>query len=449
MSMISSATETIAAVSTPPGEGAVAMLRISGPEAFIVAKRFFRSRISFEKMQPRHLYFGHIMEEMVPIDEGLCAIFRAPASYTGENLVEVSHHGGVAISARVLQLALDLGARLAHPGEFTQRAFLNGKMDLTRAEAVMDLIQAQTLQAVRAAALQLDGSISRAIEAIRSELVHILSHVETSIDFPEEGLEPNIEEALSKRIFQVRQRIDALLSTENQGRLLREGIRVAICGPPNAGKSSLLNQLLQCDRAIVSRFPGTTRDTLEESVRLKGILFRITDTAGIHHTSDLVELEGIRRSLAVAKKADVILYIVDAAQSQTFLPPDGLPEDKLHLVWNKIDLLTEPFSCLPASAAISCLTGAGIPQLISRIAGWTGGLGQQTSSGQLVTINARHKSCLKRAATSLERASELADGVELIAFELHTALDAIGEVTGAVEREEILDSVFSNFCIGK
>jgi tRNA modification GTPase len=446
---MSGATETIAAVCTPPGEGAVAMLRISGPEAFVVAKRFFRSRVPFEKMRPRHLYFGHIVEEAVPVDEGLCAIFHAPASYTGENLVEVSYHGGVVVSAQVLRLALDSGARLAHPGEFTQRAFLNGKMDLTRAEAIMDLIQAQTLQAMRAAALQLDGSLSRAIATIRSELIHILSHIEASIDFPEDGIEPDTGGTLLKRIFQVRQQIDTLLSTENQGRLLREGIQLTICGPPNAGKSSLLNQLLKCDRAIVSHLPGTTRDTLEESASLKGMLFRITDTAGIHLTSDLIELEGIRRSFAAAEKADVILYVVDAAQSQPPFPPAGLPEDKLHLVWNKIDLLTEPFSYLPTSAAVSCRTGAGVPQLISKIIEWAGGLGH--NSGQSVAINARHQSCLKRAMASLEHASELAiaNGVEFIAFELYTALDAIGEVTGAVDHKEVLDSVFSNFCIGK
>ncbi|ALJ56449.1 tRNA modification GTPase MnmE [Candidatus Xiphinematobacter sp. Idaho Grape] len=444
---MSESTETIVAISTPPGEGAVAMLRVSGPEAFVVAKRLFRSRVSFERMLPRHLYFGHIVEEAVPVDEGLCAIFHAPASYTGENLVELSHHGGMMVAAQVLRLALDSGARLAHPGEFTQRAFLNGKMDLTRAEAVMDLIRAQTLQAMRAAALQLDGSLSRAIETIRSELIHILSHIETSIDFPEDGLEPDTGGTLLKRIFQVRQQIDTLLSTENQGRLLREGIRLTICGPPNAGKSSLLNQLLKCDRAIVSQFPGTTRDTLEESASLKGMLFRITDTAGIHHTSDLIELEGIRRSFAAAERADVILYVVDAAQPQPLPPPAGLPEDRLHLVWNKIDLLREPFSYLPTSAAVSCRTGAGVPQLISRIVEWAGGLGH--SSGQLVAINARHQSCLKRAVASLKHASDLANGVELVAFELQTALSAIGEVTGAVDHEEILDSVFSNFCIGK
>ena len=444
---MSRSTETIVAVSTPPGEGAVAMLRISGPKAFVVAKKFFRSRVSFEKMQPRYLYFGHIVEEAVPVDEGLCAIFHAPASYTGENLVELGYHGGVVVSTQVLRLALDSGARLAHPGEFTQRAFLNGKMDLTRAEAVMDLIQAQTLQAMRAAALQLDGSLSRTIETIRSELIHILSHIEASIDFPEDGLEPDTGGTILKKIFQVRQQIDTLLSTENQGRLLREGIRLTICGPPNAGKSSLLNQLLKCDRAIVSHLPGTTRDTLEESVSLKGMLFRITDTAGIHHTSDPIELEGIRRSFTAAEKSDVILYVVDATRPQPPLPPAGLPEDRLRLVWNKIDLLTQPFSYPPIAAAVSCQTGAGVPQLISSIVEWAGGLGHH--SGQLVAINARHQSCLKRALASLEHAGELVNGMEFVAFELHTALDAIGEVTGAVDHEEVLNSVFSNFCIGK
>lgn len=444
--------ETIVAISTPPGEGAIAVLRISGSEAFAIAKRIFRSSVSFEKMQARHLYFGRIVEDLITIDEGLCAIFHAPASYTGEDLVELSCHGGIMVSAQILRIALDIGARLAHPGEFTQRAFLNGKMDLTCAEAVMDLIQAQTLQAAQAAALQLDGALGREVDTIRSKLIHILSHVEALIDFPDEEIEPDVGEVLLKNITQVRQQIATLLATAHQGRLLREGVRLVICGPPNAGKSSLLNQLLRYDRAIVSHLPGTTRDTLEESAILKGTLFRIIDTAGIHCTQDPIELEGIRRTLSAAKKADVILYVVDASQSSWFSPPTSLPEEKLHLVWNKVDLidLEKPFNHLPPSAAVSCLTGTGISQLISQIIEWSSCGSRPSAFGQLVTINVRHQSCLKRASISLENASALMNGMEeLAAVEIRAALDAIGEVTGAIDHEEILNSIFSNFCIGK
>lgn len=440
--------ETIVAISTPPGKGAIAILRISGPEAFSIAKGVFRSSMPLENMQPRHLYFGHIVDGIIAIDEGLCAIFQAPASYTGENLVEISCHGGLMVSTQILRATLNFGARLAHPGEFTQRAFLNGKMDLTRAEAVMDLIQAQTLQAVRSAAIQLDGALGREVENIRSELILILSHVEASIDFPNEEIEPEAGTILSKRIAQVKQKIDALLATADQGRLLREGVQLVICGPPNVGKSSLLNQLLQYDRAIVSQFPGTTRDTLEENVNLGGMLFHVIDTAGIRHTQDTIELEGIRRTFSAAEKADLILYIVDASKAELLSIPTGLPEDKLHLVWNKIDLMTEPFDCSPASAAVSCVTGAGISQLISRITEWSLG-SRSIECGQSVTINVRHKSCLQRASISLEHVSALINEVELVAIEIRTALDAVGEVTGVVDHDEILNSIFSNFCIGK
>ncbi len=438
---------TIAAIATPPGEGAIAIVRISGPEAFAITAQLFQTNLPLEQMRSRHLYFGRITDGKMVVDEGLCAIFRAPGSYTGEDLSEISCHGGILVSPRVLQIALDLGARLALPGEFTQRAFLNGKMDLTQAEAVMDLIRAQTPLALRAATLQLEGAISRKTEAARAELISILAHIEVFIDFPEEDIDPDTGASLLKRISDVRERLGALLATADQGRLLREGARIAICGEPNAGKSSLLNRLLGFERAIVTHIPGTTRDTLEESASLEGIPVHFIDTAGIRETTDPIESEGVRRALMAANKADLILHIVDASSRSTPSLPPGLPKDKLHRVWNKIDLLPSPFSPPPEDAAISCLSGVGIPKLVSRIVEWAG---RSSDCGQFAAINARHQSCLKRACAALEQTEqELKIGAELAAIDLRVALDAVGEIIGVVDNEEILSSIFGSFCIGK
>lgn len=444
---MTSFSSTIAAIATPPGEGAIAMIRISGPDTFVITAQFFQTGLPFEQMRSRHLYFGRITDGKMVVDEGLCAIFRAPGSYTGENLAEISCHGGILVSSRVLQIALDLGARLALPGEFTQRAFLNGKMDLTQAEAVMDLIRAQTPLALRAAALQLEGAIGRETETARTKLISILAHVEAFIDFPEEGIDPDTGASLLKRISDLRERLEALLATADQGRLLREGLRIAICGEPNAGKSSLLNRLLGFERAIVSHIPGTTRDTLEENISMEGIPVHFIDTAGIRETMDPIESEGVRRALIAANKADLILYIVDASSQSIPPPPPALSKDKLHRIWNKIDLLPSPFSPPPEEAAISCRSGIGIPKLISQIVEWAG---RPTDCGQFAAINARHQSCLKRACAALEQAEQqLKNGVELAAIDLRLALDAIGEIIGVVDNEEILSSIFGSFCIGK
>jgi len=444
---MTSFSNTIAAIATPPGEGAIAMVRVSGPDALAITAQFFHASLPFEQMHSRQLYFGRITDGKMVVDEGLCAIFRAPDSYTGENLAEISCHGGILVSSRILQIALDLGARLALPGEFTQRAFLNGKMDLTQAEAVMDLIRAQTPLALRAAALQLEGAIGRETETARTKLISILAHVEAFIDFPEEGIDPDTGASLLKRISELRERLEALLATADQGRLLREGMRIAICGEPNAGKSSLLNRLLGFERAIVSHIPGTTRDTLEEHISMEGIPVHFIDTAGIRETMDPIESEGVRRALMAANKADLILYIVDASSQSIPPPPPALSKDKLHRIWNKIDLLPSPFSPPPEEAAISCLSGVGIPKLIAQIVKWAG---RPADCGQFAAINARHQSCLKRACAALERAEQqLKIGAELAAIDLRLALDAIGEIVGVVDNEEILSSIFGSFCIGK
>ena len=279
--------DTIAAIATPPGEGAIAMVRISGPDVAPILARIFQS--SAKTVAARQATFGKIYDGDEVLDQVLVTTFRAPASFTGEDMAEITCHGGILLAARILENVLRSGARAADAGEFSQRAFFNGKIDLTRAEAIMDIISARTAPALRAAAHQLEGRLGKEILALRDTVLEVVAHIEAWIDFPEEGIDPLTGHNLLAKINAALERTERLLSTADEGRILREGIRVAIVGLPNAGKSSLLNRLLGMDRAIVSEVPGTTRDTIEESACLRGILFRLTDTAGLRETNDPVE----------------------------------------------------------------------------------------------------------------------------------------------------------------
>ena len=304
--------DTIAAISTPPGEGAIALVRVSGANAIQVADKIFRGKEQPTQFASHVQHFGEIFgAENQLIDQVVLSIHRAPASYTGEDLVEISCHGGTLVSAKVLQACLRVGARAARPGEFTERAFLNGKMDLTQAEAVIDLIRARTDLALRSATEQLEGTLGQQIRAIRDDLVALLAHINASIDFPEEGIAPDEGEKLQLRIDSVRNEIIALLATADQGRILREGVRVVIYGATNAGKSSLLNRLLGYDRVIVSDTHGTTRDIIEETVNLGGVPIRLLDTAGLRASESELENEGIARTEKSLQLADLRLHIAD------------------------------------------------------------------------------------------------------------------------------------------
>ena len=433
--------DTIAALSTPPGEGAIAMVRVSGPQALAIAELVFRGPIPATRMAT----FGRIFDGSEPVDEAVLTIFRAPASYTGEDVVEITCHGGVLVSARVLQTVLNGGARPAEPGEFTQRAFLNGKMDLTQAEAVMDLIRAQTDLALRAATEQLRGRIGTEILAIREALLDIVAHVEAFIDVPDEDIDPDTGAAMRGRMTAARARIARLLATADEGRILREGVRLAICGRPNAGKSSLLNRLLGYERAIVSATPGTTRDTIEESLNLRGIPFRVVDTAGLRETPDAIEREGVRRAREVVEQADIVLRVVDATDAEGLADPAAASGEIL--VLNKCDLDHEQTM---EGLKISCSTGEGIEALVEAISARV--RHGQPIGDSLAAINARHQSCLTRAATALDAAIARFDAgtePEFVAVDLRDALDAAGEVVGVVDTDDILGRIFGSFCIGK
>ena len=443
--------DTIAAISTPPGEGAIALVRVSGADAIAVADKIFRGKSKPSEFSPQLQHFGEIVDEAGQlVDQVMISIHRAPISYTGEDLVEISCHGGSLVTARVLEACLHAGARSARAGEFTERAFLNGKMDLTQAEAVIDLIRAKTDLALRSATEQLEGRLGDRIKSIRDAIVDLVANIEASIDFPEEGITPDDSEKLRARLESIREEIVALLATADQGRILREGVRVVIYGATNAGKSSLLNRLLRYERAIVSDTHGTTRDTIEESVNLRGVPIRLIDTAGLRASTSNLEREGMARTERSLHTADLRLHITDRNAPK---PPDfetrssngaeivllnksDLPE---HKDWENVNALR-----------ISCATGEGLPQLEQKILGQIARENLRPESA--VAINTRHRDCLRRALEACDRAAATtSNGLapEYVTVDLKDALHALGEVLGTVDVEQILDSVFSQFCIGK
>ncbi len=439
--------DTIAAVASPPGQGAVSLIRVSGNDAITLVSSVFRSR---KPLAARTAVLGKIFAaDGSVIDEVLATAFTNPASYTGEDTVEIACHGGILVTKSVLARILESGARAAEAGEFSRRAFQNGKMDLTQAEAVMDLISAQTERGLRSAHEQLAGRLGQEIMGLRETLLGSLSHLEAYIDFPEEDIDPETGSALVAGIAETRKRVGDLLSTADQGRILREGVRTVLCGSPNAGKSSLLNRLLGHDRAIVSSTAGTTRDTIEETVNLRGYPLRLTDTAGIHDdTTDAIEAQGIDRSHDAIAQADLVLEIVDAS-----LPADErITVDTPHiLVKNKLDASLHPSWIAHEGIAVSCATGEGFECLYDEIEKTL--TSESTGWGEgSAAINARHQACLKRAAASLDAtlaALAAATPPEFVALDLREALAAIGEVVGTVDTEELLGQIFGTFCIGK
>src|SRR5438309_5687231 len=445
------ATETIAAISTPPGEGAIALVRISGPAAVSIAEKIFRGKKRPSRFASHIQYFGDIVTESGGlIDEVMMSIHRAPASYTGEDIVEISCHGGTLVTAKVLEACLHAGARAARPGEFTERAFLNGKMDLTQAEAVIDLIRARTDLALRSATEQLEGRLGEKIRKIRDELVSLLAHIDASIDFPEEGISPDEGEKLCARLGSVREEIAALLATADQGRILREGVRVVIYGATNAGKSSLLNRLLGYDRVIVSETHGTTRDTIEETANLDGLPIRLIDTAGLRGSASELEQEGIVRTERSLQLADLRLHIADRNAPKPSHFDERAGNSNEIVVLNKSDLPEDSDWNNFTALRVSCMTGEGLPELQKEILARI--TKQNLRPESTVAINARHRDCLRRALESCDRAGTALGqrlSPEYVAVDLNEALRAVGEVIGVVDVEQILDSVFGQFCIGK
>src|SRR5882757_1096218 len=435
--------DTIAAIATPIGEGGLAVIRISGTQALAIADRIF-SPVGKTSLKPsaaasHTIQFGHVVRDEKTIDEVLVAVMRAPRTFTREDIVEITCHGGILPAKLVLDAALASGARAAEPGEFTRHAFLNGRIDLAQAEAVADLIHSRTELALRAANEQLAGKLSQRINSLRDEMVKTLAHIEAHIDFPDEDIAPDTKEQLVSRLEDGVATMDELLRTAGEGQILRRGIRAAIIGRPNAGKSSLLNQLLGRDRAIVSPIPGTTRDTIEETANIRGLPVVFIDTAGLREARDEVEQEGVRRSRQSLQQAELILHVADT--SQPFVEEDrnylaDLDGKKRIVVLNKVDLPAQlvPHSSLDTrhSVPVSCVTGEGIESLKDAIRSlvWSGEIKAEMLE---VMINSRHQDALNRARAATARTLEAfrqGATLELVALDLRIAVNAIGEIVG-------------------
>lgn len=441
---------TIAAVASPPGAGAVSLLRISGPDALQIANLATDGRVSSQL--PRVARYCKVTDtDGSVLDDGLLVVFHGPNSYTGEDTVEFSGHGGILVTREVLGRFLACGALPAEPGEFTKRAFLNGKLDLTQAEGVMDLISAQTRLSLRAARGQLEGTLGKRTMEARDLLLETLAHLEAWIDFPEEDIDPQTGDLFRGRITQVLAMVEKLLATADQGRVLREGVRTVIFGEPNVGKSSLLNRLLGFERAIVSAIAGTTRDTIEETINLHGIPLRLVDTAGVREAADLIEAEGIQRTVRQIEAADLLLEILDGSSPRPVEAVFPATRAKHLQVLNKCDLGEHPSWSGVTATRISCADGSGFDELTESIREALH-FGDIDWGDHAVAINARHQNSLARAKAALVAALELLGNntdPELAAIDLREALDALGEIPGKVDTEDLLGVIFSSFCIGK
>lgn len=449
--------DTIAAISTPLGEGGIGIVRLSGEKALPILRQLFRGVKGDGVLEPRRLTYGHIVDPASGevIDEVLASYMRAPYTYTRQDVVEINAHGGIVPLRRILELTLRHGARLASPGEFTVRAFLNGRLDLAQAEAVLDIVQAKTEAGLRVAVDQLEGRLSQEVRATRARLVNLLAYLEASIDFPED--EVPLQD-IAPVLEQVRAQIKQLLAHADQGIIYRQGVRAAIVGRPNVGKSTLLNALLRTERAIVTPIPGTTRDTLEETMNLRGIPLVLVDTAGIAATEDLIERLGVERSQEALRRADLALLVVDGSEPLT--GADGeiaglVGQRSTILVINKNDLpqVVAELDLLPDAPRVrlSALTGEGLETLEEAMVEAVLS-GRVVASDEPLISNPRHKALLQRALEHLTSAQE-AHGQEMpadfIAIDLTAAVNALGEITGETVSEDLLEAIFSNFCVGK
>ena len=459
--------DTIVAISTPPGQSGIGIVRLSGPDAIsIAAKSFFSPKepeaVNLSKTPSHTLKYGFIKNEKgETIEEVLLTVMRGPSTYTREDIVEINAHGGIVPLKEVLRLLMRRGARLAQPGEFTKRAFLNGRIDLAQAEAIADFIRAKTVSQARISMKQLEGALSDEILKIKDVLVETAVQLEASIDFSDEELELDSNEVLPDKLKGINLRIENLLSQGERGKILREGVKVVIAGRPNVGKSSLLNTLLSQERAIVTPFPGTTRDTIEEEIELGGCLVRLVDTAGLCKTEDFLEKEGVKRTEMSLKESDLVIFLLDGSfkitreDREIFSAFNG---KKTILAINKIDLplrLDEKalsgFSPAAPVVKISATQRINIEGLLKTVKGllWKGEI---ESKGDEIIVSLRHEEIFKNVngkILEVIRGFKERKGEELIAIDVKEAISHLGEITGEVRNEDVLDRIFSKFCIGK
>ena len=457
---------TICAIATPAGLGATAMIRISGPEAFSIAGKLFSTKSGFNGMEPNRAKFATIYnidtnnpnsERHEILDQVVVTKFVTPHSFTGEDVVEISCHGSVYIQQRIIELLIKNGCRMAAPGEFTQRAFLNGKLDLPQAEAIADLIEAQSETAHHAAMKQLQGELSDKMAVLREELLQMASLLELELDFSEEEVEFADRTALLNLLAHIKDEVNRLLQSYKWGTMLKNGIPVAIVGEPNVGKSTLLNAILQRERAIVSDIPGTTRDTIEDTFVLNGTLFRFIDTAGIRESGDTIEQLGIERTLDTIRRAAVILWITDARKNDHEIELElskttnsiDLDDKKIILIRNKSDLVSEPSECIQEAICISAKKGENIDLVLNEIDSF---VNENNIRDLTLLTSERHQALLNGILASIERTEtglRQQMPTDLVAEDVRMALHDLGELTGTVSSEDILNNIFGKFCIGK
>ena len=455
--------DTIAAIATAPGEGGIGIIRLSGINALEIANSIFKPfyRNSVEDYANRTLIYGNIVDGEDVIDEVLLAYMKGPHSYTAEDVVEINCHGGFISVKKILELSLKKGARLAQPGEFTKRAFLNGRIDLSQAEAVIDIINAKTDRSHEIAQEQLEGSLSKKIKSLRDKITEVLAQVEVAIDYPEEDIEFITYKELIEKTEYIHSEVNKLYRTADTGKILREGLKTAILGKPNVGKSSLMNSILGENRAIVTDIPGTTRDVIEELVNIKGIPLKIVDTAGIRETDDVVEKIGVEKSIKHLKSSDLTLVVLDTSRkldTEDMEILNSIDREKTIVILNKIDLennldLEEVKKYVDDKniISISALKSEGIDLIHDRIEEMVFS-GEIADSGEVMITNSRHKDAIYKAMVSINDAiASLKDHMsyDFIEVDLRDAWDALGYINGDTVSEDLLDTIFSNFCIGK
>jgi len=442
---MSESLDTIVAVATPPGRGGVGVIRLSGPDSRVIAERLC-GRLPPERKAGLRQFRD---PEGETLDSGLVLVFPGPASFTGEDVVELQGHGSPVVLEMIVAACVDFGARRAGAGEFSQRAFLNDRMDLAQAEAVADLIAATTETAARAAHRSLEGAFSKEVDELAESLVELRVWVEAALDFPDEEIDFLADGQVAGRVAALRARQEALLESAGTGRLLTSGVRIAIVGRPNAGKSSLLNALSRHDAAIVTEVPGTTRDVLRETITIAGLPVTLADTAGIRETADRIESEGVRRAEREMKSADLIFWVVDATEAAAHALP-GLPENvPLIRIDNKIDLSGHAPTRSGRHVRVSAKTGEGL-HLLEQVV--MEALGLDDAGGGEYSARQRHVDAIERAGAHIRRGQaelESSASGELLAEELRLAADALGEITGRMTSDELLGRIFSSFCIGK
>lgn len=446
--------DTIAAISTAPVMAAVGMIRVSGPRAIEVTQQIFTKPL--QNTPNRSVVYGSIQKNGQVLDQVLVTVFRAPHSYTGEDVVEISCHGSVFVLKSVLELLIENGVRQAERGEFTKRAFVNGKMDLSQAEAVIDLIEAQSQKEVHLSVHAMEGHLSDKIHEIRAVLLDLCSRIFAYVDFPDDGMEDVPPEQMAQIMEEQLGRIEKLIGTYQTGQLIKNGIQTVICGKPNVGKSSLMNQLTGYDRSIVTSVSGTTRDIVSETISIHGQKFILSDTAGVHTATDEVERIGVERALSLLKKAQIVLFVADLSrpfdeEDHAILQQLSQTEAKKALIWNKSDLsqtsLPEDLSKIfEDTFRISAKDGTGVEEVCT----WLGKISETTQQTDDIAVNTRQYQCLLRAREALQQAlKNRAFSPDILLEDLETAVQALGETTGKTVSAEIVEHIFSRFCVGK